>query len=176
MNRRGFLTILGALPIFASMPAVALEIARAPRTVKELAKAVEGLYAHVDPTGSVRAFEEFAVISGTGDAPAYRVRHATWAKRGHSELELVRAAWRDVVRGSEGFEGGTLIWRKKPLYTVERTFEGDGDVEKRLRFRFGVLPANWQQLARLTEPSVYPLPGWRGSFMKLEGQPTPWVS
>jgi hypothetical protein len=77
------------------------------------------------------------------------------------------------VYGAYGVERGMLIWRLKPKLSVEHDFE-DNESHFKLRFRFGVLPADWRQRAQRGVTFEY-LPGWRGAFMKLEGQPTPWV-
>jgi hypothetical protein len=68
--------MLAGLPVFAAMPVVALETARAPRTVHELTNAMEELYA--DRIASARAFEDFP----DGRGLVYRVTHGLWAKRG----------------------------------------------------------------------------------------------
>lgn len=72
-------------------------------------------------------------------------------------------AWRDMQEAAKGFEDATLYWRKRPLLASWSDFES-GERGISLRFRFGILPADWMERARATSQAER-LTSWRQWFV-----------
>lgn len=166
MNRRQFFRVAFGLAAAVSAPGVqasdgvvlhsiAHPAPEDPRTVAELKRRADALFAGGARGMPPRAWEEFTYlgqVEGKAEheevAPrVYRVIPVTWAEEGETEAELVALAWADLTELALKHGDGTIVWRLPPEMRSDLDFESS-TTKRRLVFRCGVLPANWELQAK----------------------------
>ena len=187
MFRRSFLQLLASLPLVGAIPAV--RAAAEPRTVAELERAVEALFAEARDT-EPRAYQEMTLddavlppgqdwtrLGPAGEqvswrvggykGPFWRVTPAVFRALRPTEAQAVSVVWRMFLWRLGAHKRGTdtVFWRKRPEAEPACSFE-TGELGINVRMRVGVRPADWKERA-LRGEHEWRLPG------VPEGDPSP---